>query len=100
MTRRLFSFRNLRRYLGGAMPRFIKDNAATEAEPDLAARPRITPTDAVQAANAETLGRDARALAVGERVASIVAQLDALPSTGAKADKAFFDREWGDRNNG
>jgi len=78
------------------MPLHIKDNAATEAVRTLAARRRLSLTDAVRVACEEALERDARARPVRERVAPILARLDALPSTGAKADKAFFDREWGE----
>ena len=78
------------------MPLHIRDNAATEAVRSLAARRRLTLTEAVRIACEEALERDARARPVRERVAPILAQLDALPSTGEKADKAFFDREWGE----
>jgi antitoxin VapB len=78
------------------MPLHIRDNAATKAVRSLAARRRLTLTDAVRVACEEALERDSRARPVGERVAAILAQLDALPSTGSKADKAFFDGEWGE----
>jgi antitoxin VapB len=78
------------------MPLHIKDNAATNAVRSLAARRRLTLTDAVRVACEEALERDARARPVRERVAPILAQVDALASTGAKADKAFFDAEWGE----
>jgi antitoxin VapB len=78
------------------MPLHIKDNAATQAVRSLAARRRLTLTDAVRVACEEALERDARARPVRERVAPILAQLDALPPSGVKADKAFFDREWGE----
>jgi antitoxin VapB len=78
------------------MPLHIKDNAATDAVRSLAARRRLTLTEAVRVACEEALERDARARPIHERVAPILARLDALPSSGENADKAFFDREWGE----
>ncbi|MGD0185505.1 MAG: type II toxin-antitoxin system VapB family antitoxin [Roseiarcus sp.] len=78
------------------MPLHIKDPAATEAVRRLAAERRVSLTEAVRAACAEALDRDARAKPITERVAPILARLDALPPTGERADKAFFDAEWND----
>jgi antitoxin VapB len=78
------------------MPLHIKDDAATEAVRSLAARRRVTLTEAVRVACEEALERDARAVPVRERVAPILARLDSLRPTGKEADKAFFDREWGE----
>jgi antitoxin VapB len=74
----------------------IKDPSATAAVRRLAAERGISLTDAVRAACLEALERDATAKPVADRVAPILALLDALPETGEHADKAFFDAEWDD----
>ncbi len=78
------------------MPLHIKDPAATAVVRRLAAERNVSLTEAVREACAEALDRDARAKPIAERVAPILARLDALPDTGGKADKAFFDVEWND----
>ncbi len=79
------------------MPLHIKDEAATEAVRTLAARRRISLTEAVRVACEEALKRDARLAPAERRVAPLLARLDSLRSTGVNADKAFFDREWGEK---
>jgi hypothetical protein len=63
-----------------------------------AARPRrkLTLTDAVRVACEEALERDDRARPIVERLADIHERVRRAARTGKKADKAFFDREWGD----
>ncbi len=78
------------------MPVHIKDPSATAAVRRLAAERHISLTEAVRAACAEALDRDIRAKPIADRVAPILARLDALPDTGERADKAFFDAEWND----
>jgi hypothetical protein len=60
------------------MPLHIKDEGASAAVRRLARIRKLTLTNAVRTACEEALARDDRA------------------RTGKKADKAFFDREWGD----
>jgi antitoxin VapB len=78
------------------MPLHIKDDAATEAVRRLARVRRLTLTEAVRVACEEALEREERARPVAERLADIHERVRAAPRTGRKADKAFFDREWGE----
>ncbi len=78
------------------MPLHIKDPLATAAVRRLAAERNVSLTEAVRAACAEALDRDIRAKPIADRVAPILARFDALPDTGERADKAFFDAEWED----
>lgn len=52
-------------------------------------------TEAVKVAYQEALQRDQRAQPVALRLAAVHARVRAAGRTGKKADKAFFDREWG-----
>jgi hypothetical protein len=78
------------------MPLHIKDEAATEAVRRLARVRKLTLTEAVRIACEEALERDARARPIVERLTDIHERLRCIPQTGKRADKAFFDREWGD----
>jgi antitoxin VapB len=78
------------------MPLHIKDEAATEAARRLARARKVTLTEAVRAACEEALQRDDRARPVVERLADIHERVRRAARTGEKADKAFFNREWGD----
>ena len=78
------------------MPLHIKDKAATEAVRRLARVRGLTLTEAVRVACEEALARDDRSRPVAERLQDIHQRLRSFPSTGLKADKAFFDREWDD----
>jgi hypothetical protein len=77
------------------MPLHIKDQAATDAVRRLARIRNLTLTDAVRIACQEALERDDRARPIADRLAEIHARVRAAPRTGRRADKAFFDREWG-----
>jgi len=78
------------------MPLHIKDKAATEAVRRLARVRSLTLTEAVRVACEEALARDDRLRPVAERLADIHGRVRAYPATGRKADKAFFDHEWGE----
>ena len=78
------------------MPLHVRDPETTALVRRLAAERRISLTQAIRAACLEALDRDRAAKPIAERVAPILARLDALPDTGPKADKAFFNAEWGD----
>lgn len=75
----------------------IKDDNATAAVRELAAARGVSLTDAVRAACEEALARDRRARPVAERLAEVHARVKSAKPTGQKADKAFFDEEWGER---
>ena len=77
------------------MPLHIKDQAATDTVRRLARARKLTLTDAVRIACQEALERDDRARPIADRLAGIHARVRAAPRTGRSADKAFFDREWG-----
>jgi antitoxin VapB len=78
------------------MPLHIKDEAAAEAVRRLARVRNLSLTETVRIACEEALERDDRARPIAERLADIHALVRAAPRTGRKADKAFFDREWGE----
>jgi len=73
-----------------------EDEAATEAVRRLARVRKLTLSEAVRAACEEALERDDRARSVVERLADVHARVRRAAQTGEKADKAFFDREWGE----
>jgi antitoxin VapB len=78
------------------MPLHIKDEGASAAVRRLARIRKLTLTDAVRTACEEALARDDRARTVVERFADVHERVHRAARTGKKADKAFFDREWGD----
>jgi antitoxin VapB len=78
------------------MPLHIKDDAATEAVRRLARVRKLTLTEAVRVACEEALEREERVRPIAERLADIHERVRAAAQTGRKADKAFFDREWGE----
>jgi len=78
------------------MPLHIKDKAATEAVRRLARVRSLTLTEAVRVACEEALARDDRSRPVAERLADIHRRVRAHPAMGRKADKAYFDHEWGE----
>jgi antitoxin VapB len=78
------------------MPLHIKDDAATEAVRKLARVRNLSLTETVRVACEEALERDDRARPVAERLADIHERVRRAPRTGRSADKAFFDREWGE----
>lgn len=78
------------------MPLHIKDEAACEAVRRLALVRKLTLTEAVRAACEEALERDDRARPVVERLADIHERVRRAARIGEGADKAFFDRQWGD----
>jgi antitoxin VapB len=78
------------------MPLHVRDPETTAVVRRLAAERRISLTQAVRTACLEALDRDRAAKPIADRVAPILARLDALPDTGRKVDKSFFDAEWGE----
>ena len=78
------------------MPLHIKDEGASAAVRRLARVRKLSLTEAVRTACEEALARDDRARTVVERLADVHERVRRAPRTGKKADKAFFDREWGD----
>jgi antitoxin VapB len=81
---------------GTFMALHIKDAEATDAVRELARLRGITLTEAVKFACREALSRDRRRLPAAERLSEIHARVRAARPTGRKADKGFFDKEWGD----
>ena len=77
------------------MPLHIKDEGASAAVRRLARIRKLTLTDAVRTACEQALARDDRARTVVERFADVHGRVRRAARTGKKADKAFFDREWG-----
>jgi len=78
------------------VPLHIKDEAATEAVRRLARARKQTLTAAVRNGCEEALARDDRARPIVERLADIHERVRRAARTGKKADKAFFDQEWGE----
>ena len=73
------------------MPLNIRSEAVNELAGELAARRKISKTEAVRQALAETLKRDNDNLTFKERIKVIQDRIASYPSTGLEADKAFFD---------
>jgi antitoxin VapB len=76
----------------------IKDAEAEAAVRELAQMRKVSLTEAVRAAAQEALKRDRRNIPVQERLAEVHAMIRAMPVTGEKADKAFFDELWGEND--
>ncbi len=69
----------------------IKDAKAEELVRELVRSPGTSLTEAVRIACAEKLARYRRKVSPEKLLADIHARIRALPKTGQKADKAFFD---------
>ncbi|MBV9286724.1 MAG: type II toxin-antitoxin system VapB family antitoxin [Hyphomicrobiales bacterium] len=78
------------------LPLHIKDEAATEAVRRLARVRKLSLTDTVRVACEAALERDERTRPIAERLADVHARVRAALRTGRYANKAFFDREWGE----
>ncbi len=76
----------------------IKDAKAEELVRELARSHGTSLTEAVRIACEEKLARDQRKVSPKELLADIHAGIRALPKTGEKADKAFFDELWGEND--
>jgi antitoxin VapB len=76
----------------------IKDPDAEAAVRELADLRGSTLTEAVKTACMEAISRARRKIPVKELLADLQAEIRALPATGEKADKAFFDELWGDND--
>jgi antitoxin VapB len=75
----------------------IRDERADQAVRKLAARRKLSITEAVRVAAENELQRDETAdAAFMERIREIQRQAAAYPRTGLKADKAFYDELSGD----
>ena len=78
------------------MPLHIKDEVRNRGGAASCARPKADiDREAVRLACEEALERDDRARSVVDRLADIHERMRRAARTGEKADKAFFDREWG-----
>jgi antitoxin VapB len=76
----------------------IKDAKAEELVREVARTQGTTLTQAIKIACEEKLARDRRKLSPQDLLADIHAGIRALPRTGEKADKAFFDELWGEND--
>ena len=74
----------------------IRDAKTEEAVRKLAQIRKVSLTEAVKDAAEEALKRARRDLPIKERLADVWAMVRAMPDTGEKADKAFFDELWGE----
>ncbi|MGH8206829.1 MAG: type II toxin-antitoxin system VapB family antitoxin [Steroidobacteraceae bacterium] len=74
----------------------IRSERVNQLAEELAARKHVSKTDAVKLALENELRRLNSALPLRERLRPIQERVLARPSTGMKADKAFFDRLSGD----
>jgi antitoxin VapB len=74
------------------MPFHVRDPETDALVRELADRTKLGITEAVKLAASESLAARNKAKAEKlARVDAILAEFDALPRTGLKADKAFFD---------
>jgi antitoxin VapB len=69
----------------------IRNDAVNRLAAKLAARKRVTKTDAVRLALENELRRLDEAVPLRERLRSIQARVLGRPATGLPADKAFYD---------
>ncbi len=74
----------------------IRDPRTDQAVRRLAARKGLSLTDAIREACEAELARERERIPSAERLKAIQERVRALPDTGLKADKAFFDRLSGD----
>ena len=74
----------------------ITDQQADAAARKLAAMRRLSISEAVKAACLEAIEADSRKTPLALRISDIQARIKAAPLTGLKADKAFFDAEYGE----
>jgi antitoxin VapB len=81
-----------------SMALHIRDARTEEAVRELARSQGSTLTEAVRVACEEKLAREQRKMSARELLADIHAEIRALPRTGEKADKAFFDELWGEND--
>jgi antitoxin VapB len=73
------------------MPLNIRSEEVNALAQKLAARKRISKTDAVKLALQNELRREEQAEPLRERLRPIQQRIRARPGTGLEADKAFFD---------
>lgn len=73
------------------MPLYIKDDATAQLVARLATLRGVSKQDAVKLAVRAELDRAEQAIPLRDRFAALRAAYPLPPSTGAKADKAFFD---------
>ncbi len=78
------------------MPLNIRSEQVNRLAEELAARKHLNKTDAVKTALENELRRLDEALPLRERLRALQERVLARPSTGLKADKAFFDQLSGD----
>jgi antitoxin VapB len=69
----------------------IRSEAVNRLAAKLAARKRVTKTDAVRLALENELRRQDEAVPLRERLRSVQERVLARPATGLQADKAFYD---------
>lgn len=74
----------------------ITDQEADAAARKLAAMRGLSISEAVRAACLEAIVADERRTPLAQRIADIQARIKAAPTSGPKADKAFFDAEYGE----
>ena len=75
----------------GVVPLNIRSEEVNQLADKLAAVARVSKTAAVRIALQNELQRREKAIPLIERIKPIQDALDALPRTGLKADKAFYD---------
>ena len=80
------------------MPLHITDAATEQVVRELARLQKVSLTEAVKTSASEALKRERRNIPIAERLAEVHAMVRAMPSTGEKADKAFFDELWGEND--
>ena len=73
------------------MPLNIRSEEVNRLADKLASLARVSKTEAVRIALANELERREEALPLIERIKPIQERFKALPKTGLKADKAFYD---------
>jgi len=83
-------------YMGLKLTLHITDQQADAAARKLAAMRSLSISEAVKVACLEAIEADSRKIPLAQRISDIQARIKAAPATGLKADKAFFDAEYGE----
>lgn len=78
------------------MPLNIRSEEVNRLAERLAARKKVTKTEAVRLALANELRREEQELSLWERLRPLREKIASYPETGLEADKAFFDELSGD----
>lgn len=73
------------------MPLNIRSEEVNQLAETLASRAGVSKTEAMRIALKNEIARRSRSVPLAERLKPLLDTMDAVPRTGLKADKAFYD---------